>query len=128
MTNKLYSNLDDTELWELLRDGDRNALNEIYHQNIDVLYSYGAKITSDNGLVEDSIQEVFITVWEKRHKLKETTSIKFYLFKSLKRRIFRNLKNGKLFSILKKIKFYKIINSNRLMPCRIIGSAGRDFT
>lgn len=92
--NKDDFNLDDLELWENFRNGNREALNEIYRRNIDVLYSYGAKLTSDYGLVEDSIQEVFITLWVKRHKVKQTTSIKFYLFKSLKRRIFRDLKRS----------------------------------
>lgn len=97
MSKENYIDLTDLELWELLRDSSRSALNEIYRRNIDVLYSYGAKITSDHGLVEDSIQEVFITIWEKRLKIKDTTSIKFYLFKSLKRRIFRNLKKSQKF-------------------------------
>lgn len=88
-----YQNLSDNFLWTALKDGERYALDEIYNRHIKILYSYGAKITSDHGLVEDSIQEVFITIWEKRKKIKSTTSIKFYLFKSLKRRILRNLKN-----------------------------------
>ena len=74
MGKKNYLGFSDSELWNLLRSGERSALNEIYHRNIDVLYSYGVKITSDHGLVEDSIQEVFITIWEKRHKIKDTTS------------------------------------------------------
>lgn len=97
MSKENYFSFSDSELWGLLRDGKRSALNEIYRRNIDVLYGYGAKITSDRGIVEDSIQEVFITIWEKRHKIKDTTSIKFYLFKSLKRRIFRNLKKSQKF-------------------------------
>ncbi|MDT0677974.1 RNA polymerase sigma factor [Autumnicola musiva] len=92
-----YENLDDMELWEDLRNNDRDALNEIYRRYIDVLYAYGNRISNDHGLVEDSIQEVFITIWEKRQKIKKTTSVKFYLFKSLKRRIFRNLKSSKKF-------------------------------
>jgi len=97
MGKENYLGFSDSVLWSLLRSGERSALNEVYHRNIDLLYSYGAKITSDHGLVEDSIQEVFITIWEKRHKIKDTTSIKFYLFKSLKRRIFRNLKKSQKF-------------------------------
>ena len=95
--SKDYFNFEDIELWEDFRDGNREALNEIYRRNIDILYSYGAKITSDRALVEDSIQEVFMTLWVKRQKIQQTTSIKFYLFKSLKRRIFRDLKKTRKF-------------------------------
>jgi len=97
MSKENYLGLADVQLWKLLREGDRSALDEVYRRNIDILYSYGAKITSDSALVEDSIQEIFITIWEKKDKLKDTTSIKFYLFKSLKRRIFRNLKKSQKF-------------------------------
>ncbi|WP_424495336.1 RNA polymerase sigma factor [Salinimicrobium sp. GXAS 041] len=94
MSRNEYHTLADSDLWMAFCDDDRGALEEIYYRHIDLLYSYGAKITSNNALVEDCIQEVFITLWEKRKKLQSTTSIKFYLFKSLKRRIFRKLKES----------------------------------
>ncbi|GHA47665.1 DNA-directed RNA polymerase sigma-70 factor [Salinimicrobium marinum] len=95
MSSNDYHTLKDSELWMAFCDGERKALEEIYSRNINMLYSYGAKITSDTALVEDCIQEVFITLWEKRKRLRTTNSIKFYLFKSLKRRIYRKLKESK---------------------------------
>lgn len=89
-----YKNFNDHDLWTSLKNDDRQALNEIYERYIDLLFSYGCKITGDQSLVEDCIQEVFITIWTKRERLKPTDSIKFYLFKALKRRIFRHLKKN----------------------------------
>ncbi len=92
----LYKDLQDSELWQKMLEGDQAALNEIYFRHIKVLYSYGGKITSDQGLVEDAIQEIFITIWTKRKKLNTKVQVRFYLFKSLKRHILRALKKNKL--------------------------------
>ena len=74
-----------------MRSGDKFAFDTIYHRYVKLLYSYGTKITSDHLLVEDCIQELFITLWTQRENLKETDTIKYYLFKALNRRIVRAL-------------------------------------
>lgn len=74
-----------------MRSGDKLAFDTIYHRYIKLLYSYGTKITPDHALVEDCIQELFITLWTQRENLKETDTIKYYLFKALNRRIVRTL-------------------------------------
>ena len=89
-----YRELKDGDLWVELQNDDREALNEIYKRYIDLLYAYGSKLSGDRSLVEDCIHEIFITLWTKRHRLKTTGSIKFYLFKALKRRIFRHSKKA----------------------------------
>lgn len=78
-------------MWDQLRAGDKNAFDYIFDKYISLLQWYGEKITSSQGLVEDSIQELFIELWNKKRLLSATTSVKFYLFKSLRRRIIRKL-------------------------------------
>ena len=46
--------------------------------------------------MEDCIQELFIELRIKREKLKDTNSIKFYLFKALRNRILRKLSRKKM--------------------------------
>ena len=55
-----------------------------YHS---VLQAYGMSLVGDNSLVEESIQELFIYIFEKNIDLEEITNIKAYLFTSLRRRI-----------------------------------------
>ena len=78
----------DLQLWKAVKSGDEKAftfLFEIYHK---VLYNYGYKLTSDVALLEDAIQDVFIDVWRLRANLSdEIGSIKFYLFRALRRRV-----------------------------------------
>lgn len=77
-------------LWNTFRQGDRKAFALIYEQNIQALLNYGHKITQDESLIEDSIQDLFYELWNSKSNLSETDSIKFYLFKALRNKIYRN--------------------------------------
>lgn len=81
----------DSEVWNVFKQGDRKALDYIFEKYVRLLYAYGAKITENENLVEDSIQDLFIELWRKRNEVSSVTNIKFYLLKSLRRRIVRNI-------------------------------------
>ena len=85
----------DHEIWCAFRKGSEEALALIYHQHIRALFNYGIKIVQDEDLVEDSIQEMYVDLWKRRSFLNDTTSIKFYLFKALKRKIIRKISKKK---------------------------------
>jgi RNA polymerase sigma factor (sigma-70 family) len=57
------------------------------------LYSYGMKIFGDDNLVKDCIQEVFIQLIDKRKTLIITPTIHTYLFKSLRNKLFEELRS-----------------------------------
>lgn len=81
----------DVDLWNKFRKGDRHAFALIYKIHIAELLSYGYRVTSNQQLIKDSIQDLFLHIWLHRGKLSETTSIKYYLFRSLRNRILQNL-------------------------------------
>ena len=83
-------------LWEGFKKGSRSAFEEIYRTNAPFLVDYGVKICNNVSLVEDSIQDLFIELWKSRKNLSSTTSIKFYLFKALRYKIYRALQEKKL--------------------------------
>ena len=78
-------------IWERFKAGDRNAFETIYNEFIDVLYAYGAKITPNKNLLEDSIQDLFIDIYRYGSKLRKPEYLEFYLFKSLKRIIIKKI-------------------------------------
>ncbi|WP_232540937.1 RNA polymerase sigma factor [Spirosoma endbachense] len=85
-----WINSTDQQLWRSLRDGDESAFTAIFDRYHRTLYNYGNKLVSDSALTEDAVQEVFIDVWRMRATLSEDiNSIKFYLYRSLRRRIHR---------------------------------------
>lgn len=82
--------MNDVDLWRSFRNGDDHAFSMLYQTYIEVLYKYGHKLTTDSELVEDAIQDMFIELWNSRQRLSDTDSIKFYLFRVLRRKITQN--------------------------------------
>jgi RNA polymerase sigma factor (sigma-70 family) len=83
---KLIS-INDYLLWKNFKAGDLSAYSLIYRKYFFVLFSYGKKISSDNELIKDCIQDLFIKIWNNRENLSDTTSVKYYLFTSLKNKL-----------------------------------------
>jgi len=78
----------DQELWLGIRDGDEQAYTLIFGRYHRTLYNYGSKLSGNSAIVEDAVQEVFIDIWRLRANLTENvTSVKFYLYRALRRRI-----------------------------------------
>jgi RNA polymerase sigma factor (sigma-70 family) len=78
----------DHDLWRRIRMGDEQAFTAIFEKYHRTLYNYGSKLSTNSSLVEDAVQDVFIDIWRLRHNLTEhVTSVKFYLYRALRRRI-----------------------------------------
>ena len=78
----------DQIIWENFLGGDDEAYTYIYREYSQALYAYGMHFTSDKGLVEDCIQDVFIKIFQNRRHLQSTDNIKLYLFIALKNKLF----------------------------------------
>jgi RNA polymerase sigma factor (sigma-70 family) len=83
---------EDRLCWNRFRQGDDTAFATLYQRYVRVLYSYGLKLIRDVPVVEDAIQELFIDLWRTRNHLAEAQSVRFYLFRSLRRKIHRSLR------------------------------------
>ncbi len=79
-------------LWNAFKKGDRLAFEVIYQSHIQPLISYGYKISGDRHVIQDCIQDLFIELWDSRENLAEVISVRHYLFKSLRYKIVRYLK------------------------------------
>lgn len=82
----------DNDLWNAFRSGKNAAFLSIYKTYFNTLYSYGIRIKDDEDLVKDAIQDLFLDLKKNCGSLGETDSIKFYLFKCLKRKIYKELR------------------------------------
>ena len=84
--------MNDLELWQLLKNGDRTAFKKIYADHVQALYKYGLRFCKDAALVEDCIHDLFVEIWNKRTTIGNTDSIIRYLLVSLRRKIYRQTK------------------------------------
>ena len=78
-------------LWKHMISGNKKSFEDLYNQYFQALINYGFRITKNENLIEDAVQELFISIWNNRTNLSEVNEVKFYLFRSLKNRILRQL-------------------------------------
>lgn len=58
------------------------------------LFSYATNFTPDREFIKDSIQEIFIAIWEKRQTL-TIQVVSIYLFKSLRNQLLQEFRRNK---------------------------------
>lgn len=86
-------------LWKRLKKGDQAALGELYDLYADELYSFGMAQVHDKTRVMDAIHDLFVDLYKYRSNLSTPTNPKLYLFRALKRKIFRKPSSGKQVSL-----------------------------
>lgn len=84
---RIYSSSTDLEIWQAFKAGDDLAYEYIYHRHARELLSYGFHIANDRQLIEDCVHDLFVYLFQHRATLGDTNAIKYYLFKSLRRRV-----------------------------------------
>jgi len=82
----------DIMLWTSLKKGDRDALGKLFSVYYPLLIKYGRKLCDDHELLEDCIQDLFADIWQSKAG-SEVGSVKAYLFKALKYKVFKKQRN-----------------------------------
>lgn len=62
-------------------------LTQLYDNNIDSLFMFGSRFTSDREMIKDCIQDVFVKLFNKGNDLEKISNIESYLYVSLRNRI-----------------------------------------
>jgi RNA polymerase sigma-70 factor (family 1) len=87
--------LSDHELLLTFRSGDIQGFNTLYHRHWAALFRLARKILDDHDLAKDTVQEIFVSLYEKAAD-KEITQVKSYLLQSVKYHCFMHLRSGKI--------------------------------
>lgn len=85
----------DVELLSRLQQGDEDALAGLMKIYYSDLYNYAFRFTRDEALIKDCIQEVFISLWQRRYSSASILSPKFYLIRAIKNMILKSLHRNK---------------------------------
>jgi RNA polymerase sigma-70 factor (ECF subfamily) len=78
----------DQELVALLKQGDQFAYTEIFEKYKVILYKHAYRLLGDEEDSNDVIQDLFLTLWQKRIDLNFKVSLSSYLYSSVRNRIF----------------------------------------
>ena len=72
-----------------LAQGDRNAYRQLYTSHLDSLYRFVLPfVNHEKYEAERIVQDVFVTIWERRKKLDHIRSFENYIFRMAKNRLF----------------------------------------
>jgi len=81
----------DAHLLHQLQLDDARALASLMGKYYQDLYNYAAKFTRDDGLIKDCIQEIFISLWQRRQTAPAILSPRHYLLRAVKNKVFKSL-------------------------------------
>lgn len=75
---------DEKVLFEKIKNSDVKAFESLFHFYYGYLCLYAQKIIKNEAASEEIVQDLFVKLWEKREQLTIETSVKNYLFRSVK--------------------------------------------
>ncbi|MEM6763591.1 MAG: sigma-70 family RNA polymerase sigma factor [Bacteroidota bacterium] len=88
--------MNDHDLWQALKNGNKSSLERIYKDHVEHLIRYGYRFSQDIQLIEDCLQDLFIELWKNREGLGNTSSIRPYLMVSLRRKLIKKINKYQL--------------------------------
>lgn len=86
----------ENSVWTRFLDGDVAAFELLISSNFRTLFHYGTKFSQDKEFVKDSIQDLFLLLWEKRENLSNDIAVKPYMMASLRRLMHRSSNKNKV--------------------------------
>jgi RNA polymerase sigma factor (sigma-70 family) len=77
--------------WDSFVKGDKKSFEYLYNEYFEALIKYASKFSSDQAFIEESVQDLFVKIWQNRERLNAPASVKYYLFKALRNLIYNKL-------------------------------------
>ena len=87
---------DDIELFLKLREGDERAFQTLFRKYYSALCHYARQFLNDSELAEETVQDMFVKIWEKRALLNIETSVKHYFFRSIRNLCLNQIQHEKI--------------------------------
>jgi RNA polymerase sigma factor (sigma-70 family) len=81
----------DTNWLQRLQKNDEQALAALMRYYYEALYNYAARFTTDEDLIKDCLQEVFISLWQRRESAASILSLRYYLLRAVKNKVLKSL-------------------------------------
>jgi RNA polymerase sigma-70 factor (ECF subfamily) len=87
---------EDRELYLKLRDGDERAFQALFRKYYSAMCHFANQFLADTEVSEEIVQEMFVKIWEKRSVLNIETSVKHYLFRSVRNHCLNQIQHEKI--------------------------------
>lgn len=87
---------DDRDLYLKLRNGDEQAFQVLFKKYYSALCSFARQFLNDNEIAEETVQDMFVKIWEKRASLNIESSVKHYFFRSVRNHCLNQIQHEKI--------------------------------
>lgn len=94
----MNSSQNDLKLLQDMQEGRESALRDLFNKYAEKLFAVSFAILKDTGWSEDTVQEVFVKLWENSRKISIKESIWPYLYVLTKHQSFKKLRDIKPFT------------------------------
>jgi RNA polymerase sigma factor (sigma-70 family) len=111
---------EDLFLWNEFRDGNAEAFGALIRVHYQDLFQYGTRFTKDEELVKDCLQDLFLELWTNRLTISETSFVKYYLLKALRRRLNRKIGRSRYTGSWEELHFESLFNGSPSVETDII--------
>ena len=111
---------EDLFLWNEFRSGNAEAFGALIRVHYPDLFQYGTRFTKDKELVKDCLQDLFLELWANRETISETSFVKYYLLKSLRRRLNKKIGRSRYTGSWEELHFESLFNGSLTIEVSII--------
>lgn len=95
--NQFAMNLfDEKSLFEKIKQSDEKAFEKLFHHYYKYLCAFACQILEDEVAAEEIVQDFFVKLWDKRDQINIETSVKSYLFRSVKNLCLNHIKHEQI--------------------------------
>jgi RNA polymerase sigma-70 factor (ECF subfamily) len=84
----------DETLLSLVADGDKDAFTMLYRRYWESLFATAAKALRSKTDAADLVQDIFLSIWNRRHDLRITGSLAAYLHTSVKYKVIKYIEKN----------------------------------
>jgi RNA polymerase sigma-70 factor, ECF subfamily len=92
----LFVELADTQVLTAIQQGNERVFEEVFRKHYASLCAHARSVLRDADDAEEMVQNVFVTLWEKREQIEITQSLKSYLFRSVHNHCLNRIKHLKI--------------------------------
>ncbi|MFW6370778.1 MAG: RNA polymerase sigma-70 factor [Bacteroidota bacterium] len=101
----------DQEQFQRIQKGDRKAFEAVFRAYYPFLCLYATQLLKDSSAAEEIVQELFVNLWEKKENIHVDTSLKNYLYRSVKNRCLNYVRHSKI-----KEEYFRIAQAEQINP------------
>ena len=92
----IYRTLDDNGLFSLIQHNDQMAFTELYNRYSPVLYLFILFYVKDEEQTRDTLQSLFLNLWEQRHRIAISSNVRNYLYTAAKNSVLNIIRSHKV--------------------------------